>query len=105
MTNVHSLFTAPWTELAPGIREKRAVLAGQVVRLLEHASAHVEAEYCQKAHAGLVLEGSATLEFQRGGTTPLSEGDALVLRGGAEDAHRVTVKEGGSVLFLLVEPG
>jgi quercetin dioxygenase-like cupin family protein len=104
MTNALSLFSLPWVELAPGIREKRAVLASQVVRLLEHASAHGEDEFCEKAHSGVVLEGAATLEFRRGEKVELSQGDALVLRAGTEDAHRVTVKEGGSVLFLLVEP-
>jgi uncharacterized cupin superfamily protein len=99
-----SLFSLPWTPLQPGAREKRASFDQQVVRLLELSHGFEESDFCAKGHSGLVLEGACSLAFRHGAVTALTAGDALSLRPGPEDAHRVVVGEGQQVLLLLVEP-
>ncbi len=98
-----SLFSVPWQPVGPGAREKRVTLAGQTLRLLELGPDHKEDGFCTRGHAGLMLEGTMTLRFERGDVVRLSAGDALALRPGAADAHKGELAEGETALLLLVE--
>ena len=47
----------PWTQLAPGLREKRDEAGERRFRLLEFSEPFQEPDWCMKRHAGYVLEG------------------------------------------------
>lgn len=89
----------PWETLAPGLRQKRAPGA----RWIEHRPEHVETDWCEKAHRGVLLDGELELEWRDGTRTVLVAGDALAIDAGADHAHRGHVRDGQRALIFLVE--
>lgn len=89
----------PWEELSPGLRQKRAPGA----RWIEHRPEHVETEWCEKAHRGVLLEGALELEWRDGSRTRLGPGDALRIPAGPSHAHRGHVDPDGHTLIYLVD--
>jgi hypothetical protein len=92
----------PWETVGHHARQKRVAVENRVLRLLELADGFQETEWCCGAHVGFVVAGELHLTFIDR-TEVLRAGDGLVLNGGKEGRHRVTVVN-GPVTFFLIEP-
>jgi hypothetical protein len=90
----------PWEILSTNSRQKRVVLNGRVLRMLEFDDGFVEAEWCRRTHLGYVVTGELQVLFADSATT-WRPGDALVLVGGDEGRHRARVVHGPVRLFLV----
>jgi hypothetical protein len=53
-----------WAEAGSGARSKQAGAGGQRIRVLEITPDLVHPEWCEKGHAGFVLEGELELRFE-----------------------------------------
>jgi hypothetical protein len=90
----------PWEILSPKSRQKRVVLNGRVLRMLEFDDGFMESEWCRRTHLGYVVAGELQVLFADSATT-WRTGDALVLEGGDEGRHRASVVRGPVRLFLI----
>jgi quercetin dioxygenase-like cupin family protein len=91
--------TVDWKDAAPGLRVKSVIRNGKQLRLLEITPEFVDVEWCERDHAGCVLEGRLEVMFEDC-TEQLSAGDALfILRG---ERHRAKALS-QSVKLVLVE--
>jgi hypothetical protein len=94
------LFDAlPWNEVADGLRYKAFQCGTKRLRLLEHSQQFIEPDWCEKGHAGLVLQGELEIDFQ-GDTVIFSEGNGLFIPVGKKHKGRPITP---SVLIFLVE--
>lgn len=68
-----------WTDKGQGLRTKEHVSDGVRIRMLEITPDLVHPDWCSKAHAGYVLEGSFELRLP---DAPLAyeKGDAFITR-------------------------
>lgn len=87
----------------PGMKVKRFEQGGKCVRLVEFREEFQEPDWCTKAHAGYVLEGSMDLHFADGRSVRFNQGDGLFLAGDQQSRHAVKVDPGQRVLLLLVD--
>ena len=83
-------------------RAKRLARGGKVFRLLELTPASSHPHWCEKGHAGVLLEGALEIEFD-GETVRYAAGDALMIPDGAADRHRPRALSGRALLFLIEE--
>lgn len=90
----------PWETPMPGVRHKRCVHGGRVLRLVEYSAA-MAPHWCEKGHIGQILDGVLELAFASQVVTARA-GDALFIPAGAEHAHRAVVRT-ASVTALFVE--
>ena len=90
-----------WKSPADRVRQKIGTLGAQRVRLLEMQHGLEHPEWCTRGHAGYVLEGDLTLEFD-GGSVKLTAGDALIIPPGTTYRHR-PVPTSQRVVLVLVE--
>ena len=88
-----------WQDIAPGLRVKIFRSGNRQMRLLEHAQAFVEPDWCVKAHTGLVLKGELEVDFQ-GRLVHFPEGSGLLIPAGEKHKGRPITP---SVLLFLVE--
>ncbi len=69
---------------------------------MEFSEEFDEKEWCTKGHAGYVLEGSLSVDFN-GTTVEFSAGDGIFMPQGNESRHKAFVARGGKALVLLFE--
>jgi hypothetical protein len=79
----------PWASPMSGIRHKIFPFEDRRLRLVEY-SADMEPHWCERGHAGLILEGQFQIEFADG-TEVFNAGDGIAIPDGSEHRHRATV--------------
>lgn len=89
-----------WQSPAPGLRVKVWRQGNKQLRLLEHAQEFVEADWCEKAHYGLVLEGELEVTFQSGTQVRFPPASGLAIPAGDKHKSRPV---GARALIFLVE--
>lgn len=89
-----------WESPIPGMRQKVLRTGDRRVRLVEY-TADMEPHWCERGHAGYILEGKLETEFDDG-VAVLSAGDGVLIPDGPEHRHRARVL-GGPVRALFVE--
>lgn len=75
-----------------GVRHKLFPFQERVLRLVEYSS-DMEPHWCERGHAGLILEGEFQIEFNDG-TQIFNASDGIVIPGGPEHRHKATVSSG-----------
>lgn len=93
--------TQPWEPVMDGVRQKSASVAGKRLRLVEYSAAMPE-HWCERGHAGLVLEGRMELE-SAAGTVVLGPGDGLLLADGPAQRHRARLLSEKVLVFYVDE--
>ena len=88
----------PWTQLAPGLREKTHQSGERRFRILELSDPFREPDWCMRAHAGYVLAGEIVVNVD-GKLVTYREGDVIDLPQGVRHRHDSTVKT--ATLFLI----
>ena len=91
-----------WQSPAPGFRYKAFVHGSQRIRLVEFSEGLVEPDWCYKGHAGYVLEGELTTDFD-GHIERHKAGDVIFIPAGEDDRHKAFMGKGGRALLLLFE--
>lgn len=91
-----------WQSPQPGARFKVFRDGKRQVRLLELTSEFVETEWCEKEHAGFVVEGELEIDFS-GRLVRFPQGSALVIPPGAQHAHKARAVTDTVRLFLVEE--
>ena len=91
-----------WVEAGSGVRYKIFNSGTQQIRLVEFSEGFIEEDWCFKDHAGHVLEGTCTINFN--GSVELFEvGNTFFISKGVEDKHKLIVNKGEKVLLMLFE--
>ena len=84
----------------PGVATWRTVQAGAVrVRMVEYTPGYVAADWCEKGHVILVVDGELVTELRDGRTHTLGAGGAYVVADG-DGAHRSRSPRGAR-LFIV----
>jgi quercetin dioxygenase-like cupin family protein len=91
----------PWESPASGMRFKAAVHGGRRLRIVEIEQGFVEGDWCEKAHAGYVVEGSIEIDLPRE-RLRFRSGDGLFFPSGMK--HRLSATLEPTVLFLVEDP-
>lgn len=91
-----------WIEAGEGVRYKVFKSGMQQIRLVEFFEGFVEKDWCIKGHAGYVLEGSCSIDFN-GSIEVLEVGNSFFIPNGEEDKHKVIIKKGERILVILYE--
>lgn len=89
-----------WEESAPGARSKTFRQGGKQLRLVEFTKDFIEHDWCEKGHAGIVLEGELEVEF-RDRIVRYPEGAAILIDSG--DGHKARSATQVVRLFLVEE--
>lgn len=69
-----------WNSTAKGIRFKAFVSGNQRLRLVEFSEGFIEQDWCLNGHAGYVLEGGFSIDFN-GRTEHFKKGGTLFIPG------------------------
>ena len=77
----------PWQDALPGARFKSHREGAKQIRLLEFSSEFVEPGWCEKGHAGFVLEGTLEVNF-KGRVVVYPQGSGIFISPGAVSAHK-----------------
>ena len=100
---VGSFTNIRWDDSIIGVREKKIVIRGTVIRMLELTDELDHPDWCTKGHVGYVLDGEFVLDID-GVQKALQEGDVFVVEESTpEHRHIPIVHEGKKVRLLLVE--
>jgi len=91
-----------WTNSGTGVRYKAYVHGSQRLRLVEFSEGFVEPDWCTHGHAGIVLNGSFTTDFN-GTLERHSKGDIIFIPNGETDKHKAILDKGEKVTLLLFE--
>lgn len=91
----------PWNEPQKGLKYKAYKNGVQQIRLVEFSEGFIEEDWCCREHAGHVLEGSCSIDFN-GSIEYFEAGDTLFISKDI-DKHKVIVNQGQRVLMLLFE--
>ncbi|MFN0021218.1 MAG: phosrestin [Pirellulaceae bacterium] len=91
-----------WQSPQPGMRCKVFHDGSRRIRLVEFSQEFVEADWCEKAHVGLVLSGDLDIDFS-GHVVRFPEGSALSIPLGASHAHKARAVTPIVRLFLVDE--
>lgn len=91
-----------WQSPHPGMRCKTSRDGARQIRLVEFSQEFVEAQWCEKAHAGLVLSGELEIDFA-GQVVRYPAGAALLIPAGATHAHKARALTPSVRLFLVEE--
>lgn len=81
--------SAQWTFPINGVRHKVFPFQEKQLRLVEYSS-EMEPHWCERGHAGYILEGRFQIEFTDG-TQVFAAGNGVAIPGGPEHKHRATV--------------
>ena len=92
-----------WIDVFPGVRHKIHLEGGRTLRLVEYA-ADMPPHWCERGHAGVILEGCFEIEFDDG-TRVFEAGDGVFIPDGAEHRHRARVLGDTVVVAVFVEDG
>jgi quercetin dioxygenase-like cupin family protein len=88
-----------WTEIGSGARCRQAGAGGRRMRVLEITPDLVHPEWCEKGHAGFVLEGELELRFEDG-AVQYRTGDGFIILSGQSDRHIPRALSSRTVLLL-----
>ena len=91
-----------WQSPQPGMRCKVFRDGSRQIRLVEFSHQFVEAQWCDKAHVGMVLSGELDIDFS-GQVVRFPEGSALLIPPGASHAHKARAVTPVVRLFLVEE--
>lgn len=76
-----------WQSPVRGMRFKSFRQDSRQLRLVEFAMDFIEPEWCEKGHAGYVLEGILEIDFH-GNKVSYQAGDGLLIPAGQEHGHK-----------------
>jgi len=79
----------PWDFPMDGVRHKIFSFLNKKLRLVEYSS-DMEPHWCERGHAGYILEGQFLIEFTNS-TQVFNAGDGIVIPDGVEHRHRAKV--------------
>lgn len=92
--------SSSWQTPAPGARFKAFRNQARQIRLLELTPEFVEADWCEKGHAGIVLQGELELEFHDR-VVRFPEGAVIVIPAGTASGHKARSITPMVQLFLV----
>ena len=78
-----------WSSPMDGVRHKIFPFQDKKLRLVEYSS-DMEPHWCDRGHAGYILEGRFQIEFTDG-TEVFGAGDGIVIPNGPRHKHKATV--------------
>lgn len=90
----------PWEEPQAGIRSKATRFGTKQLRLVEHTD-QMEPHWCEKSHAGCILEGRMEITFEKT-VVEFGAGDGVVIPRRPRRRHVARV-DAGPVLAMFVE--
>ena len=104
MMNTHkNMFDSiGWTNAVTGLRYKAFVHDGQRLRFVEFSEGFIEPDWCTHGHAGIVIDGSFTIDYH-GSIEKYSKGDVIFIPNGETDKHKAVLGNGEKVTLLLFE--
>ncbi len=91
-----------WEAHSQSMRFKSFVRGNQRVRLVEFSEGFEEKDWCTKGHAGYVLEGQFSIDFD-GKRESFKAGDVFFIPEGPDFRHKAFLCQGEKVLLLLFE--
>lgn len=91
-----------WERPAPGVRQKVHTIGDRRMRLVEFSEGFVELDWCTQGHAGYVLEGRMSVDFD-GKIIDFKAGDGIDIPEGVENRHKARIARGERALLLLFE--
>lgn len=91
-----------WESPAPGIRYKSVSRNNRRIRLVEFSEEFDEEDWCTSGHAGYVLEGGLSVDFD-GSVLEFSAGDGIFIPPGNDSRHKASVAGGKKALLVLFE--
>lgn len=89
-----------WQAALPGARFKVFGDGRKQMRLLELTSEFVEPDWCEKGHAGIVLQGELEIDFD-GKVVRYEEGAGIFIPKGASTKHKARSLTPTLLLFLV----
>jgi len=89
-----------WENPLPGLRVKIFITGNQKVRIAEFSDIFVEDGWCTKGHAGYVLDGEITIEFDDK-KVRYQKGDGMIIPSGEQHRHKPWVAEGTATLVFF----
>lgn len=90
----------PWSDVAPGLRQKACDFGGNRFRIVEFSQDFVEPDWCLKGHDGYILSGEIIVNID-GELTSFGQGQAIHLPAGLRHRHHATVS---TATLFLIEP-
>jgi quercetin dioxygenase-like cupin family protein len=91
-----------WQEPAPGVRCKSFVHGMQQMRMVEFSEGFVEPDWCKKGHAGYVITGEFSNNYN-GKLERYTKGDIFFIPEGEQAKHKAILGKGEKVTLLLFE--
>jgi hypothetical protein len=91
-----------WQNGILGARFKVFREGNRQLRLLEFTSEFVEPDWCEKGHAGFVVQGELEIDFH-GTVVFYPEGSGLFIPAGSASAHKARSVTSTVLLFLVEE--
>jgi quercetin dioxygenase-like cupin family protein len=91
-----------WAEPAEGLRVKSFVNGSRQIRLVEFSEGFTEPDWCRKGHAGIVLEGTFSIEYN-GVLERYTKGDVIFIPEGEQAKHKAILVKNEKVTLLLFE--
>jgi quercetin dioxygenase-like cupin family protein len=91
-----------WTIADTGVRYKAFIHGNQRLRLVEFSDGFFEQDWCVYGHAGIVLDGSFSIDFN-GNVERYSSGDVIFIPSGEPDKHKAILEKNEKVTLLLFE--
>ena len=99
---VAALGAVPWSEEAPGIHSRTALVNGTRWAVVRYAPYAERDEWCTDGHRGYVVHGHISYELAGGDRVEVPEGAAFWLPPGSE--HRGVNGDAETQLFLVDVP-
>jgi len=91
-----------WVNGGAGVRYKAFIKGIQQLRLVEFSEGFTEIDWCLKGHAGYVLDGEFTIDFN-GKRERFKKGDIVFIPKGATNRHKAILGKSEKVTLLLFE--
>lgn len=94
----------PWQSPKEGVRFKVYKQDGRQLRMVRFEKGFAEASWCEKGHAGYLLEGQVEMTFDDR-VVIYNAGDGIFIPDGAEHRHRAKILSDGARLLLVEKAG
>lgn len=91
-----------WTNTGTGSRYKAFIHGNQRLRLIEFSEGFVEPNWCTHGHAGMVLDGSFSIDYNSN-LEKYGKGDIFFISSGKTDKHKAILDKSEKVMLLLFE--
>jgi len=92
----------PWIESVNGCRQKKFIYENQQVRIVEFSEGFIEQDWCKKGHAGYVLDGEFSNDYN-GVMERYKKGDVIFIPRGEHTKHKVIINKRKKATLLLFE--